>query len=64
MNRSASESQESATEGVLSEPPLSFFLLETLLEVGGGELEDAGFRPVREQVEGSIPCSSQLAISE
>jgi hypothetical protein len=51
MNSSASESEESATEGVLCEPPLSFFLLESLLEVGGGELEDAGFRPVGEQVE-------------
>src|ERR1041384_2568909 len=51
MSSSASESEESATEGVLCEPPLSFFLLESLLEVGGGELEDSGFRPVGEQVE-------------
>src|SRR5215217_1239735 len=51
MSSSASESQESATEGVLCEAPLSFFLLESLLEVGGGELKDAGLGPVGEQVE-------------
>src|ERR1041384_2401453 len=51
MCSSASESQESAAERVLGEPPLSFFLLESLLEVGGGELEDAGLGPVGEQVE-------------
>src|SRR5688572_24431647 len=51
MNSSASESQESATEGVVSEPPFSFFLLESLLEVGGGELENTGLRPVGEQIE-------------
>src|SRR5215207_2361598 len=51
MSSSASESQESATERVFCEAPLSFFLLESLLEVGGGELEDSGFRPVGEQIE-------------
>jgi hypothetical protein len=51
MNSSASESQESAAEGVLCEPPFSFLLLDRLLEVGGGELEDTGFRPVGEQIE-------------
>jgi hypothetical protein len=51
MCSSASESQESAAERVLCEPPFSFFLLERLLEVGGGELEDARLGPVGEQVE-------------
>ena len=51
MDSSASEGQERATERVLSEPPLSFLLLEGLLKVGGRELEHAGLRPVREQVE-------------
>src|SRR5688572_29107218 len=51
MSNSASESQQGATEGILCEPPLSFFLLESLLEVGGSELEDARFGPVGEQVE-------------
>jgi len=51
MCSSASKRQESAAERVLGEPPLSFFLLESLLEVGGGELEHAGLGPVGEQVE-------------
>jgi hypothetical protein len=51
MSRSASESQESAAEGIFVEPPLSFFLLEGLLEIGGGELKNAGLGPVGEQVE-------------
>ena len=51
MFGSASEGQESATEHVFVEAPLSFFLLEGLLEVGGGKLEDAGLGPVGEQVE-------------
>lgn len=51
MCSSASESQESAAKRVLGEPPLSFFLLERLLEVGGGEFEDAGLGPFGEQVE-------------
>ena len=51
MFRSASESQESAAEGIFVEPPLSFLLLEGLLEVGGGELDDAGLGAVGEQVE-------------
>src|SRR5260221_14122933 len=51
MSSSTSESQESAAERVFSEPPLSFFLLQSLLEVGGGELEDAGLGPVGEQGE-------------
>src|SRR3954462_12145142 len=51
MCGSASESQESATEGIFVEAPLSFFLLECLLEIGGGELKDAGLGPVGEQVE-------------
>lgn len=42
MCGSASEGQESATEDVFVESTLSFFLLESLLEVGGGEFEDAG----------------------
>jgi hypothetical protein len=51
MCGSASEGQESATEGIFVEAPLSFFLLEGLLEIGGGELENAGLGPVGEQVE-------------
>src|SRR3954469_16926272 len=51
MGRSASEGKESATEGIFVEAPLSFFLLEGLLEIGGGELKDAGLGPVGEQVE-------------
>ena len=51
MFRSASESQESVTEGIFVEPPLSFLLLEGLLEVGGGKLEHAGLGPIGEQVE-------------
>src|SRR6478752_8663018 len=51
MFGSAREGQESATEGIFVESPLSFFLLEGLLEIRGGEFEDAGFGPVGEQVE-------------
>src|SRR6478735_377256 len=51
MCGSASESQESAAEGIFVEPPLSFVLLQGLLEVGGGELKNAGLGPVGEQVE-------------
>ena len=39
------------TEDVRSEPLLSVLLLESLLPVGGGELEDALHRPAREEAE-------------
>src|SRR6185369_9730282 len=51
MDGSASEGQESAAKRVFVEPPLNFCLLESMLEVGGSELEDARFGPVGQQVE-------------
>ena len=51
MSGSTSERQESSAERILCEAPLSFVLLQGLLEVGGGELEDAGLGPVGQQVE-------------
>src|SRR5690349_16242366 len=51
MSGLASEGQESASERIFREAPLSFVLLEGLIEVDGGELENAGLGPVVENVE-------------
>jgi hypothetical protein len=64
MGRSASESQESAAEGIFFEPPLSFFLLEGLLEIGGGELKNAGLGPVGEQAEEIAQVAPRLDAME
>src|SRR6478609_5718533 len=64
MCGSASEGQESATEGIFVESPLSFFLLEGLLEIRGGELEDAGLGPIGEQVEQIAQVAPRLDAME
>lgn len=48
---SANEREQGTAKRVVSEPLLSFVLLEGLLPIGGGELEDAALRPIGEQVE-------------
>lgn len=64
MCGSANEGQEGAAERILREAPLSFFLLKSLLEVGGGELEDAGLGPVGEQVEQVAELAPRLEAVE
>src|SRR6478609_3964733 len=64
MYGSASEGQESATEGIFVESPLSFFLLEGLLEIRGGGLEDAGLGPVGEQIEQIAQVAPRLDAME
>src|SRR5687767_7158694 len=51
MGVSADECEQGAPERVFIEPPLSFAVLESLLPIGRGELEDSVFRPVRQEVE-------------
>src|SRR5258708_7637739 len=50
-SRSAHEGEQGAPEGIVVEPPLSFFLLESLLPIRGGELEDAASGPLGQEVE-------------
>src|SRR5260370_20981796 len=50
-SRSAYEGEQGAPEGIVVEPPLSFLLLEGLLPVRGGELEDAGVGPIGQEIE-------------
>lgn len=51
MRSSGSGVDQRAAERIFVEPPLSFALLESLLPIGGGELEHAGAGPVGQQVE-------------
>ncbi len=44
-SRGVADASGSSTKRVLCEPPLSFFLLESVLEVGGGELRSRSRAP-------------------
>jgi hypothetical protein len=63
MSGSASEGQESASERIFREAPLSFVLLEGLLEVGRRGLEASGLGPVGEQGEQVAEVPSSPAAS-
>ena len=49
--RSANEGEQRTPERILVEAPLSFAVLESVLPIGWGELEDAVSGPVGQQVE-------------
>ena len=54
--------EQNATEDVGCQLLLSFALLEGLLPIGGGELEDASFRPAREQAEEIADVAERLDV--
>src|ERR1700742_4995374 len=54
--------EQNATEDVGGQLLLSFALLEGLLPVGGGEFEDAGLGPAREQAEEGADVAERLDV--
>lgn len=54
--------EQNATKDVGGQLLLSFALLEGLLPIGGSELEDASFRPAREQAEQIADVAERLDV--
>src|SRR5690606_35642870 len=60
MRSSGSGVDQRSAERIFVEPPLSFALLESLLPIGGSELEHAGAGPVGQQVEEGAQIGPRL----